>query len=321
MATLEHVAIGSTIPDWVVDHLRVRWPEIRFTVGSGADFADALLEADAAVAWGFEPSALAAAHRLKWLQTIGAGVDDVLTPEIVGRGIHLTNNSGVHAPNIAEHVLAMMLAFARRLPFLVRAQIRHEWRDDEGRGGVFELSGQTLLIIGMGDIGIELACRAKALGLTVHGMRRRFDAPPLPNFDAVIGLQSLHAALGAADHVALCLPLTATTRGVIGTGALAAMKSSAFLYNVGRGPLIETGPLIDALRSGRLAGAGLDVTDPEPLPADSPLWEMENVIITAHTSGATPRYWERASAILFENIDRFLTDQPLINLVDMEQGY
>lgn len=321
MAVLQHIAIASSVPDWVVDRIRATWPEIRVSVGSDAAFAAALRDADAAVAWNIEPSALAAASGLKWFQTIGAGVDDVLTPELVRRGILLTNNSGVHAPNIAEHLLALMLAFARRLPFLVRAQARHEWRDNEGRGGVFELSGQTLLIAGMGDIGVELASRAKAFGLTVHGLRRRTDAPTMPNFDNVVGPEVLQAALGEADHVALCLPLTPKTRGLIGPDALAAMKQGAFIYNVGRGPLIETGPLIDALRSGHLGGAGLDVTDPEPLPADSPLWAMENVIITAHTSGATPRYWDRASAILIENIERFLDDRPMLNLVDPEQGY
>jgi len=131
----------------------------------------------------------------------------------------------------------------------------------------------------------------------------------------------LDEALGQADHVAISLPLTESTRGLFDAGRFAAVKPGAYLYNVGRGATVETAALVAALESGRLAGAGLDVTDPEPLPADSPLWEMPNVLITAHTSGSTPRYWDRGVALLEENIRRYLAGEDLLNVVDVGEGY
>ena len=137
----------------------------------------------------------------------------------------------------------------------------------------------------------------------------------------MLGIDELRAALARADQVAICLPLTAETRGLFDTAALAAMRQGAYLYNIGRGPIVDTAALVASLQSGHLGGAGLDVTDPEPLPADSPLWNMANVIITAHTAGATPRYWDRAIEILETNVERFRAGEPLLNLVDQRAGY
>jgi len=270
---------------------------------------------------------LAAAPNLRWLQVPFAGVDHFLTPEIVAHGITITNFSGVHVPNIPEHILALMFAFARQLRLRGQEQDRHIWHngpDADPRAavgdGVFELEGQTLGVVGMGDIGAALARKAHALGLHVLATRRHpGDSPAY--VDRLLPPVALPELLIASDHVALCLPLTSETRGIIGAGELAQMKHSAYIYNIGRGELIAQDALIAALRAGTIAGAGLDVTTPEPLPADSPLWDMPNVLITGHTSGVTPNYWERGIVLVIENVRRFLANEPLLNVVNPAIGY
>jgi phosphoglycerate dehydrogenase-like enzyme len=222
---------------------------------------------------------------------------------------------------MAEHALGMMIALTRRFPSLARAQARREWRAEATHQEVGELQGQSVLVVGIGEIGRAVARRAAAFGLHVHGLRRRGDVPPPPGFDKVFGIEDLSDALADADHVVVTLPNTPRSRGLFDASALAAMKPGAYIYNVGRGPVIDTAALIEALESGHLGGAGLDVTDPEPLPADSPLWDMENVLITAHTSGATPRYWERQADLIAENIRRIQRGDPPRNTVDLEAGY
>lgn len=318
---LRLVLIGVSLPDAHVRWLREQFPDLTIVVASGEEFDRWLPEADAVVHWQLTAEQIARAPRLRWLQTAGAGVDGVLNQALIERGVLITNNSGVHATNIAEHVLAMMLAFARRLPYLIRGQIIHEWRDDTGRQGVFELDGQTLLVVGTGDIGQALARRAAALGMTVLGIRRRPGMALPPGFTDVGELGRLGDFLPRADHTAICLPLTQETRGLFSREMIQQMRRGSYLYNIGRGPIVDTAALVEALRSGHLAGAGLDVTDPEPIPEDSPLWEMDSVIITAHTSGATPRYWDRAIEILAANIERYRSGQPLLNVVDPLAGY
>ncbi len=318
---LRLVLIGVSLPDAQVRRLREQFPNLNIVVANGEEFDRWLPEADAVVHWQLTAEQVARARRLRWLQTVGAGVDGVLNQALIELGVLITNNSGVHATNIAEHVLAMMLAFARRLPYLIRGQLAHEWRDDTARQGVFELDGQTLLIVGTGDIGQALARRAAALGMTVLGIRRRPNLALLPGFADIGGLDRLGDFLPRADHTAICLPLTRETRGLFSREMIQRMRRGSYLYNIGRGPIVDTAALIEALRSRHLAGAGLDVTDPEPLPEDSPLWDMDSVIITAHTSGATPRYWDRAIEILATNIQRYRSGQPLLNVVDPLAGY
>ncbi|MGH2533880.1 MAG: D-2-hydroxyacid dehydrogenase [Thermomicrobiales bacterium] len=318
---LRKLVISAPLTDEAVAHLRQRFPDVQIVHVEAESIRNELADADAVVSWGLSPADLAAAPNVKWLQTIGAGVDGVLSPELLARDIVVTNNSGVHAHNMSEHVFALMLAFARRLPFLIRGQIAHDWRDEVGRRGVFELDGQTLLLVGLGDIAQATAKRAEAFGMTVCGVRRRTDLPVPPHVSTVFGIDRLHEALPLADHVVSTLPLTPRTRGLLDAEMLAHMKPTAYIYNLGRGPVINSEALIASLQRGEIAGAGLDVTDPEPLPVDSPLWDMENVIITAHTSGSTPKYWARALPILEENIARFREGRPLINVVDRGEGY
>jgi phosphoglycerate dehydrogenase-like enzyme len=204
---------------------------------------------------------------------------------------------------------------------LIRAQIARTWSDSNLRGGVFELHGQQLVVVGLGDIGLQVVELAQPFGLRATGVRRRSLDQTIRGLDRITDLAGLPAALRSADHVVIALPLTHRTRHLFDAEMIAQMKPTAYLYNIGRGAIVDTAALIDALHKGRLAGAGLDVTDPEPLPTDSPLWSMENVIITAHTSGATPRYWDRGLAVLEENIRRFAAGEPLVNVVDLAEGY
>lgn len=319
--SLRNVLVSAPLTDEVMQGLRRDHPEITFELIEHPQDADGFPDADAIIGWRLSSAQLERSPRLRWLQTTSAGVERVLTPEMIERGIVITNASGVHSASISEHLMAMMLAFARCLPRLLRNQDRHVWRDENVRDHVFELHGQTLLVVGMGDIGTALAERAVGFGMRVLGIRQRIDLPEVVAFSRTSSVADLDTFLPEADHVAICLPLTDRTRGLFDTEKIDRMKPGAYLYNIGRGQIIDQVALIDALRGGRLGGAGLDVTDPEPLPGDSPLWDLPNVIITGHTSGSSPVYWERASIIIAENIRRWQSGETLINEVDSVRGY
>ena len=310
-----------SVPEGILARFRAEFPEIRFIVPSDGPTEDDVRDADAIVGWELPLHLLQAANRLRWMHASGAGVERYELTQIAARGVMLTNSSGVSAPNMAEHVLGMMIALTRCFPRLLRAQTQRVWRDEATHREVGELQGQTVLVVGIGEIGRAVAQRAAAFGLRVNGLRRRAGELPPAGFDNVFAIGDLHAALAEADHVVVTLPSTSHSRGLFDAAAFAAMKPGAVIYNVGRGPVIDTAALIAALESGHLGGAGLDVTDPEPLPADSPLWDMENVLITAHTSGATPRYWERQADLIADNIRRIQRGDAPRNLVDLEAGY
>lgn len=277
----------------------------------------------ASISWNGPPvdAVLAAAPALRWLHQRGAGIDAISTPALVASRVVLTNGSGNHAINIAEHVLGLMLAFARQLPALVLAQAERRWQPPAA-DALFELSGQTLAIVGAGQLGCAIAERAAAFGMTVAGVRRSASTAALPpGFAAMVTIDAIDAVLHEADHVVVTLPLTAETRHLFATDRFAAMKRGAHFYNVGRGAVVDHDALLAALRSGHIAGAGLDVTEPEPLPADSPLWREPGVIVTAHSSGLTPRSFGRYQALLLENMQRFERGEALLNVVDKQLGY
>ncbi len=306
-------------PQPSLDKLQSDFPQVRFLQSVDGD-SSFLPDVDAILAWNLTLADVQTAARLRWVQWVGAGVEQAPLAELQRRGIVLTNNRGVHAPNISEHVLAMMLAFSRQLPTLLEAQSRKlwlHWSDHDQLGSMSELGGSTLLIVGAGQIGSTLAAKAKALGMRVIVVGRAAR----PGEDAVIGVDQLDSLLPEADHVAICVPLTPETHGLFDWNRLGKMKQGARLYNIGRGQIVDTDALTGALTSGHLGGAGLDVSDPEPLPPDHPLWDAPNLIITSHTSGMTPRYWERAYEILATNLRHFLAGEPLTNVVQLDRGY
>ena len=302
---------------------REAFPDLEFLQLDGDALPQGLERAEAAaISWTGPPidAILDAGRGLQWLHQRGAGIDRIATPKLVASDLVLTNGSGNHAINIAEHVLGLMLAFARQLPALLRAQDARQWRPPPIES-LFELSGQTLAVVGAGALGRAVAERAAAFGMRVHGVRRAPDGALPSGFAAMTSTVAIDNALRDAEHVVITLPLTAETQGLFSTARLAAMKPGAHLYNVGRGGIVDHAALLAALRTGHLAGAGLDVTDPEPLPADSPLWAEPNVIVTAHSSGLTPRSYERYQALLLDNIGRFKRGDELLNVVDKARGY
>ncbi|MBU2644455.1 D-2-hydroxyacid dehydrogenase [bacterium] len=255
---------------------------------------------------------------LHWAQLASAGVDWVLkSPVVVERDVILTNASGVHAIPIAEHVLALVFAFSRNINQHIRSQVQGKW---DRRSSITEIEGTTLGLIGVGKIGEKTAEKARALNMKVVGVRRNPDQSS-PHVEKMFGPNQLHDMLALCDWVVVAAAGTAETNGLIGEAELGVMKQNAVIINIARGSLIQEKALIQALQEKRIAGAGLDVFETEPLPADSPLWEMPNVIITPHVAGGTPYYIDRLVDIFVENLKRYQAGEPLINVVDKTLGY
>ena len=266
------------------------------------------------------------APKLRWLQQWGAGADWLLRhTDVAELDVIVTNASGVHPIQITEHILAFLLAFSRQLHYAIRAQGRREWRrpsrdDFFTDHPFFELASKTMVLIGVGAIGTRTAEIANAMGMRVLGVRRNPENR-VPGIDAMYSPAQLLNVLPEADFVVITVPLTPETQGMIGEAELRAMKPTAYIVNIGRGGTIQEEKLVQALQEEWIAGAGLDVFETEPLPEDSPLWDMENVILTAHYAGLTPHYEERAMAIFVENLERYMNGQPLRNVVDKKLAY
>ncbi|MBO9596512.1 MAG: D-2-hydroxyacid dehydrogenase [Cohnella sp.] len=254
---------------------------------------------------------------LRWVHALGSGVDSYPCAELGQRGIVLTNSSGVHAYPISETIFAMMLAFTRNINVYIRNQVIKRW--DHGDLNI-ELHGKTIGLIGLGAIGEETVKLANAFGMKVLGLRRSDKS--CPGVDEMYDRNALNVMLSRCHYVVNTLPLTPETYHFIGREQLAAMKPEAFYVNVGRGRTTDTAALVEALQQGRLAGAGLDVFEQEPLPEESPLWEMDNVIITPHSSGATASYYERALDIFMANLEKYMAGEELTaNRIDLDRQY
>jgi phosphoglycerate dehydrogenase-like enzyme len=261
---------------------------------------------------------LRALPKLGWLQQTGAGADWLLrAPDIAKSGLVLTNASGVHAIPIAEHILALMFVLSRRMHRFVKAQQAHEWFR---RGRLGELDGATLGIVGLGAIGAKTAEKARGIGMRVIGLRRD-PAKPCAHVERTYGPDGLGELLAQSDWVAICAALTPETRHLIGERELRRMKPSAYLINIARGSVIDEPALVRALQEEWIAGAGLDVFEREPLPADSLLWDMRNVVITPHFAGATPFYSDRVIEIFCDNLRRYQAGDTLLNVVDKQLAY
>jgi len=293
-------------------------PGARILMPAGRDEAVAQApEADVAAGWALPPGVLDEGRRLKWVHAFTAGVDHFVgLPGIRDGRIVLTRTVGAHVA-LPDHVMALVLAFARRLHVDIRRQINHVW---DRPGGVGEdVDGKVLGILGLGQIGKPLAARAAAFGMRVIGTKRTPE--PVPHLDLVLPPERTDELLREADYVVALLPLTPETKGRMGEREFRLMKASAVFINVSRGPIVQEPALIRALRDGWIAGAGLDVFDTEPLPGDHPLYEFPQVIITPHVSGITPKFFERIARIMAENIRRYVNGEPLANVIDVARGY
>ena len=265
----------------------------------------------------------AVAQQLKWLHLSSAGATHVLFPEMIESNILVTNSRGLYGIPIAEHVIGVMIILARKLHDAYRFQLEGKWPRQEmfDRYPSFsELYGRTAGVIGLGDIGLAVAERAKALGMRVIATRRHVGAQPAC-VDELLGPEGLPHLLRMSDFVVVAAPLTPETQGLIGENELHLMKPTAYILNVGRGAIIQEAVLIRALREGWIAGAGLDVTEVEPLPLDSELLRLPNVFLTPHYSGLRSNYWEHAVALFKPNLAKFLRGEPPDNLVDKRSGY
>lgn len=271
------------------------------------------------VLYGFPPvsvDVIAKSPTLRLLHVPSTGVDRFVTPEMRASKIILTNSRGVHAKPVAEHAVALMLALAYNLPQFGRNQAQRVWKEIE----IGRLEGKTAGLLGLGAIGEEIARKCKAFDMRVIGTRRDATEIP-PNVDEVFAPEGTNEVLHQADFVLCSLPLTHETSHFMDYGRFCAMKSDAFFVNVGRGPVVLEEDLIRALQQGQIKGAGLDVFEIEPLSKESPLWKMENVIVTPHAAGNSRANRQRVLDILVENLRRLQAGQQLVNVVDKTLGY
>ena len=315
-----------TAPSWLAERLCSEFPHVTVTQLPGPKYAGIereIADSDACLAWSIRPEQFAQAKKLRWIHSTAAAVHQLMFPELVNSTVVVTNASQVHGPVVAEHALALVLALAKKLPSAMRAQHEHTWAQQQvldETPTALELAGANVVLIGMGSIGRAFTRLAKALGMAVTAVREHPERGS-EGADRVVSNSQLVEVLPIADFVVLAAPLTPSTRHMVNANFLSRMKSSAYLVNVGRGPLIDDSALISALGENRIAGAALDVFSEEPLPSDSRYWNLPNVLITPHTAAVTTKLWDRHYAQISENLRRFLAGEPLLWVVDKHRGY
>ena len=279
-----------------------------------------LPEADALLGWNFRATELREAWPsvgpLRWIQWGGAGVDAVLFPELVASNVLLTNARGVFDRAMAEYTLGLILAFGKEFPETYAAQREHRWSYRRT-----ELAaGRSVLVVGVGSIGREIAQILKRMDFVVSGVGRSARDSD-PDFGQVHGVSDLNSCLAAVDYVVLVTPLTPQTLGIFGATQFSAMKPSARFINLGRGELVDEAALLKALQDDQIAGAGLDVFCTEPLPTESPFWDLDNVIVSPHMSGDYRGHQEAMADVFLENFERFREGRELLNLIDKSLGF
>jgi phosphoglycerate dehydrogenase-like enzyme len=311
------ILVSPALHDQLVE-LREAAPGVKFIEVPQASARD-IAVADAALGV-CSADVIGKATKLLWIQWLAAGVERcVQQPLVQERHLILTNTQRIAAPSMAEHVIALMFALSRHLDYFFKEQQAAHW-DEDTAPVLSDLEGKTVLVVGLGGIGTEVAKRAHALGMRV--IATRASGRNGPDYVSYVGLPEELLKLAAeADFVVNCTPLTPQTTGLFNQAFFATLKPTAYFLNVGRGKSVVTADLIGALSAGKLAGAGLDVVDPEPLPADSPLWRLPNVIITPHISASTSVTEQQRVALLRENLRRYTAGEPLLAVVDVSQGY
>ncbi len=298
-----------------VEQIRQTAPSVTVSVATKESLAEELAEAE--IFFGYHaPAVFRGTENLRWIQATAAGMDMMLVPELIERGLTITNASGVHAPQVAETAWALTLAVARGLSTSFRRQQEHRWEP----GPYYDLDGSTAGIIGLGGIGRRYARVAAAFGMRVLAVD--LNQPPKPDeVESLWTLDRIDELLEAADVVMISCPYTAETHHLIDAEKLARMKPTAILVNIARGGIVDEEALSEALLADRLAGAGIDVCETEPLPAESPLWDVPNLVITPHFAGLSTRRVQRLTQFFCKNLQRYLADEPLLNVVDQQKGY
>ncbi len=291
------------------------------TVTCVTEEADAIAAApDAEVIMGhFRPAVCAAAPKLRWIQSFSTGMDKFLFPEIIERDeVEISNVAGLYASQGGEHAWALLLALTRQIPLAVKNKDKRVWASEQ----VIEVAGMTLGIVGMGGFGIEMAKRAQGYDMHVIAIDPvRTQAPSYVHELKPTSTETLHDLLRRSDIVMMACPLTKETYHLISGPELDLMKPTAYLVNVTRGGIIDEPALVEALKAGQIAGAGLDVTEKEPLAADSPLWEAPNLIITPHRAGASQHRPRKIFEFFLQNLNRYLNGERPVNIIDKQKGY
>ncbi len=285
-------------------------------VMSVADVPQVIGDADAYFG-GMTPEILNAGKKLRWVQATSAGLDGYYFPELRESELTVTNIRGIYSDVIADHVFALVMAFARGLHHYIRRQSQGKW---EKGAPVIHLAGTTLGVVGLGGIGLAVAERGPAVGMRVIGM----DPAPKGKPDFIARIYSpdeLAEMVAVSDFVVICVPHTAETEGLFDAAMFGAMKDTGILINIGRGKVVKLQALTEALQRGQIGGAGLDVYEEEPLPAGHALWSIENAILTPHVAGISPEIDKRRKALIVENVRRFCAGEPLLNVVDNQKGY
>ena len=323
------ISIQQPVQQWQipadgVQALRKRFPHIKFIhATSDEQRADGLAVCDAIYTWILKDHELANASKLRWVHTSAVAVETLCLPELFARGIAVSNTRGVQAVPIAEHVMAVTLALAKQIPFVVENQRLKRWAQNEFLGARLPwlLKGRTLGLIGVGTIGSEIAKRAESFGMRVIALRRRPAYGTIGHVERVYGKDQLGEFLAQSHVLVICAPLTPETQSMMGARQFAQLPQGAVVVNVGRARIIDTDALVDALHGGHLAGASLDVFPQEPLPPEHPLWQAPNVILTPHTSGFRQGHWDEVIDLFGDNLERWLKGEPLKFRIEPELGY
>ena len=311
-------------PGWFPKRLQQEFPQA--SVVNLPDYKrvdEEIVDAEVVIAWSIRPEQIAAAKELRWIHSPAAAVHQLMFPELVASDVVLTNAREVHGPVVAEHVIALIFALAKKIPSSVLLQQKHVWGQQilwDERPRVREVAGATVGLIGLGSIGRSVVRSAKALGMRVIAAREHPEKGS-EGADAVFAPAQIDEVFRQVDYVVLAAPVTASTKAIANTERLALMKPEACLINVGRGQLVDEPALAAALREKKIGGAALDVFPKEPLAADSPLWDVPNLLITPHTAALTDKLWERHYALFSKNLRRYLNHEALLAVVDKRKGY
>jgi phosphoglycerate dehydrogenase-like enzyme len=323
------VSIQQPVTQWQipvegVEGLRRRFPHVRFIhATTPQQRQEGLADCDIAYTWILNDQEAATAEKLKWVHTSAVAVETLCLPELFARDIAVSNTRGVQAVPIAEHVMAVTLALAKQVPFVIDNQRLARWAQNEFIGARLPwlLNGRTLGLIGVGTIGSEIAKRAESFGMRVIALRRRPAYGTIGHVERVYGKDQLDDFLAQSHVLVICAPLTPETHSLMGARQFAQLPPGAVVVNVGRARIIDTDALIDALHSGHLGGASLDVFPEEPLPPDHPLWKAPNAILTPHTSGFRQGHWDEVIDLFGDNLERWLKGEPLKFRIEPELGY
>ncbi len=310
-------------PFWLASRLKERFPAHDFVqLPSLENFAQQLEDTDILIGYQMRPDQFAHARKLRYLHATTAAVHQLLFPEMVASEVRITNSAEIHGAVVAEHAIAVIFALAKSIPAAVRHQLdsnwgqQHIWNETPPR----EITGATLGIIGLGKIGNELARLAKNLGIRVVALREHPERGA-GNAEVVYGLSDFERLLRESEYVVLVAPLTRKTTALFNDKIFSQMRPDAFFINLSRGALVDEAALAHALTQKKIAGASLDVFTSEPLPADSPLWKLDNLLITPHTAALTGKLWERHLVRITENLRRYFAGEPLLGEVDKRKGY